>query len=418
MLTAASAKTVNIVGHAKDENNKPAAGAVAQLVRTTVTGNNKLTRQVVATTRTDANGRFAFAQPVQAVDFFMASVHWQGYDYQDIAYVGLGANQGHAKEMGLQQVNPGNIQVQVYSSTRNPVPITAMVHHLAIKSDGSNLKCVERFVWSNTSHQRYLGSGPQNVTIKLNLPPSAQNVKIDPKIRDAKLVKMADGWGVAQPILPSIVDTPALIVNYTVPWPPTMPWSSGLDLSKTIDYPTNFFFVARETDDKKIQVTAPQLGPDEEQPLPIGDKQEVRIVNSIGAPTIDSPALKAGQRVEIHVGRPVSPLFYAFCLFVGALFIMVPATLVGGRRAKQGMLNGSSKTLEPSGTGGVYAASLTPSGGGERFAISTDSRARHLVQEIARLDDAWEAGTLDADAYQTQRAAWKAELVKQMERDG
>jgi hypothetical protein len=104
-------------------------------------------------------------------------------------------------------------------------------------------------------------------------------VRLDPKIIDAKLVKTSSGWGVSRLMMPDAympmgaqVQTPnALIINYDMDWPSQMPWAKRVDLSRKIMYPTKFFFIARKTDDKGLQVAAPKLLADQEAELPIED---------------------------------------------------------------------------------------------------------------------------------------------------
>lgn len=407
---AAFAVPIQVVGRVLDGTTKGGApGAVVQLVRPALKNENskKLLEKKLSETRADSQGRFSFPpMNVPDNDLILARVNWQGYAYYNTAYV----NTQHAKKFGLS-ADPKNVQVQVFDGTDSPVPLTATVHHVAIKSNGGALKCIERYVFNNPTRKTYTGSGPEKITIRLALPPGVQDLKIDPAIRNAKLVKTGDGYGVSMPIPPSTYYENKLIINYSLPWPIALPWTHGIDLSRKMIYPTNFFFVAREEGDRKLQITAPKLGSDENAQIPVDNKAETRIVNPLGRPMGDAPALLAGTPVEIHVARPVNPLFYGFVAFVGALALMVPVALAGGARRKR-QPTSTFKSAEPALAASVYRG--TPAQGISARMIQDDSDTHDpsvLIERIAQLDDEFEAGGLDSDAYHSQRAAWKKALV-------
>jgi hypothetical protein len=91
---------------------------------------------------------------------------------------------------------------------------------------------------------------------------------------------------------------------------------------------TKFFFVARTTEDKELQVVAPKLSPDTEAEVPLENKTEVRLVNSLGAPMMPQggapPALSADDEMKISVSRPVSATFWGFAAMTLALCLFLP----------------------------------------------------------------------------------------------
>ena len=313
-------------------------------------------------------------------------------------------------------LDPAHIELKTFDTTNQPnaAPLDFQVHHLAIKSTPTGLHVIERIVVENPSNLTYIGFGPRKISVLLNVPKIAQNVKLDPKIANAKLLQTKDGWGISMPIMPQAFskampfNSPnAIIFSYDVDWPSKLPWAKTVDLGREAAYPTKFFFVARETDDKELQVSAPQLGAEGPQELPVDGKTETRIVNSIGSPMQPRASVPAGEQLEVKISRPVSSLFWGFAGLVGALCLFLPLALIKPKRAERREIGSVSSHTSARGDENTSFAPLN----GFAVAPSLTPSSRELVQKIADLDDAFEAKQIDDSAYQSQRAAWKKQLI-------
>jgi len=84
-----------------------------------------------------------------------------------------------------------------------------------------------------------------------------------------------------------------------------------------------------------------------------------------------------------------------------------------------------TKIAEPASGASVYRGTLARNASGESASGDTTTlatlaqlelpeAARALIEKIARLDDEWEAGALQAEAYQARRAMWKEQLITLM----
>lgn len=421
LCASALAAPVVISGTARNgsDKNKPLANATVQLVRPVDGGKNV----PITSTQSDANGKFTF--PVQNLndkDLVMVKIDRNGFDYWTVAYDGG----SKLKSVGIQ-VNPAKSDLLVFDTTRQAVPLHYQVHHLAIKSTEKGINCIERIVVLNQTKQTLLGIGPNKVSVWLNVPAGAKNVKLDPKI-EGKLIKTSSGYGYVHPVTPEAYGVRnALIFSYDMDWPSNLPWGKKVDLSRDVAYPTDFFFVARETTDKDIEVNAPLLGVGNEQQLPIDGKLETRIVNAVGAPSMPGmpggtektdPALTASKRLDITVSRPVNPLFWGFAGLTVALCLFLPLALIKPKNA--GKKTKKSEPAEPqfvshqsSLTGGVSGeAPLLLNGLGSQINMSQHSQ--DLIRQIADLDDLREAGKISDADYQSQRAAWKKQLIESL----
>lgn len=404
LASTAHAAPLVIAGIAHDGSHKnaPLAGETVQLIRPGDNGS----RALIATTRTDAAGKFQFpSRQYDPNDLLMANVPHQGYDYSVVAYDGG----QKLKRVGIN-VDSSKIELLTFDTTNQPngAKLDFQVHHLAIKSTPTGLHVIERIVVENLSNQTYLGFGPRKISVLLNIPDIAKNIRLDPKIQ-GKMLRTKYGWGVSMPITPLAYNTQnAIIFSYDVDWPSRWPWGKTVNLSREIGYPTKFFFVARETGDKEIKVDAPMLGPEGPQQLPVNGKTETRIVNSIGAPMAGGPtALKAGQMMDVKISRPVSNLFWGFAGLVSAMCLFLPVALLKPKRAERS--HAQSVSSHTSARGGAHGDFVPLNG----FAVAPTltSSSRDLVQRIADLDDAFEASKIDEASYQSQRAAWKKQLI-------
>ncbi len=424
MLPSAFAAPTVISGTAKNGSapNKPLAGVEVQLIRP-ATNDKKTPQMTLATTQTDAAGRFKFpAREYSNADPLMANINRGGFDYSSVAFDG-----GRLlKQVGIT-VNPQKVELLVFDTSTQPVPIDFQVHHLAISSTKTGIKCIERIVVHNHSKSTFLGVGPRKISVLLDIPKGAKNVKLDPKIADATLIETKDGWGIVKPITPDAYGVSnALILSYNMDWPSQMPWAKKVNLSRKTVYPTKFFFVARTTEDKDLQVTAPKLSPDNPAEVPIDGKTETRLINSIGAPMMPAggapPALSANQDLSIEVSKPVSSTFWGFAAMTVALCLFLPVAMIKPKRrngvdvpsrdAKGNFAepsNGALVSEQTSVQGGIFAGS---NAFGTDLALTSVSR--DLIQKIADLDDLREAGKVADDDYQTRRTAWKTQLIESL----
>lgn len=406
----------------------PMPNAAVQLIRPGDNGAKK----VLQTTKTDAAGRFLFpAKEWGAADLLMANVPHQGYDYAAVAYDGG----DKLKAVGMS-VNPAQVDVATYDTTTNNVPLQFQVHHLAVQSTATGLSVIERIVVINPTEKTFLGIGPRKISVLLNVPKNAKDVKLDPKITDAKLIKTSNGYGIERPITPQAYGARnALIFSYNLDWPSPLPWAKKIDLSREIAYPTQFFFVARLPDDKNLEVEAPLLGQATDADLPIEGKTETRIVNSIGAPQMpgmpggekNDPVLSAGTKMPVVIERPVNPLFWAFAAMTLGLIVFLPVAMIKPRRDTRVAV--AAKSAEPqagedvklpasapamaNGTHGTDVA-LPLAATATEANLTLTPQAQRLIAQIAQLDDEHEAGRIEAEDYRARRAAWKAQLMEKL----
>lgn len=384
-------------------NNHPAPNAVVELLRARDGQSTP-----IAKVRADAAGRFAFApQNVGANELLVVRTNWTGYTYVAPAYDAS----GHLMKQMNTKMDPAKVRLSVYQTTTEIVPLDFMTHHLAVESKSGGIKCVERIIVENPTKKTFLGLGQRRATILLNLPSAAKNVKLDPLVTDGTIEKRPDGYAVIKPIPPTAYEQRTLvIVNYDMDWPSSMPWQRKLDFSRKIQYPTKFFFVARNADDKQLEVVAPKLSAAQEAPLMINGQMETRTVNAIGQPMGGEPVLKAGDDLKIEISSPVNPLFWGFLGFLVLFCLAVPAALLRKNPpAAPKDVEGTSKIEEPPVSGSVYGGTLAVDG-----PIQFSSQASGIIESIAKLDEEFARGTVAQGEYSERRSNLKSQVVEQL----
>ena len=377
---------------------RPAANVEIELVRP-----GGLTGQasaVVRKMRTDAQGRFNFADlKVAPKEFLTTRVKTPGFDYETPALDAAGILKQFLPD-DAKPIDPKNIEMTIFDAVET-VPLVFTVHHVAIKLNERQLEVVERIVAENNTRTTMVG-GKDGATIKLNLPPTAHDVELDNEAAPGgKLIKKGEDWWVVKPITPAQYGSRnAIIVKYHSDFQ-----GGTVDLSRKLAYPARFFFMAREQKDKELKIVAPQLGKDEVPQIPIDGKVEDRIVNSKGRPQ-GEPVFAAGTDITMRVSRPTDPMQWGFVAFIAVICLVVPGALLLMRRPKQ-----RTESAEPAQRASVLAANR---GGAalEEAPMPSDlnERARALVDEIAALDDVWDAGDITRNEYQARRASLKSQL--------
>jgi hypothetical protein len=296
-----------------------------------------------------------------------------------------------------------------------------VVHHIAIERVERTLKCTERIVAQHESNWVYDGSAG-TPKIKLYVPPGAKDVQLDPKITNGTIEQQGSDYFFVfkdKTLLPAGMQRPAaILMDYVLDWPASVPWNRKLDISHKVYYPTGFFFVARPPEAKDLKVIAPRLGADETTSIPNAEQQTVqKIVNSIGGTMGDpkqGPALKPGDTIAITLQQPVNPLVWAFVMFIGALIVIVPLVLrnSGGRAAvtdTESPYDDEELAVnlpEPAYRADVLGATF------DGPANSAGKNAQDLIFAIAQLDEDFAGGGVDEKTYQSRRALWKKELVE------
>jgi hypothetical protein len=180
--------------------NQPQAGVKVTLAKMAETG----ATSPVATTTTDAQGRFSFREKLEGI-------HALESEYLGVKYT----------QVIPPMLPKDNLQVSVYETTAAPTALGVEQHIYFLEPGASQLVVSETFVLNNNSTRTY--RNPERGTIRFYLPPEAkgvvQTVVIGPDQRPESYVAQktaeANVYAVDYPIPPgeSRID-----LNYIVPY--------------------------------------------------------------------------------------------------------------------------------------------------------------------------------------------------------
>ena len=385
-------------------NNQNVAGIKVQLRRS---GDPGKPGKLIATATTGAKGAFTFQVPASEHDFLLvATATYQGFPYEVPAFDGG----QHLTQFNVK-IDPTKVRLPIFETSHSLIPLQMSVSHLNVKSRPGGLSCVEFLIINNPSKKTFLGIGNDKATVLLDLPKGAKNVRLDPQTVGATLNKRPDGYSITQPIPPTLnTEGTALIVDYDIDWPSRLPWERSVDLSSEVQYPTKFFFVQRSSEDGALQVTGSKLSGDKSVKMNIDGKPIDSIINAVGDPQGAKTALLPGDQLQIQVSSPINPTFWAFLGFLVLLIILIPLSLWRRSASPSPDETKADKMEEPVDDQSVYGKTLQ-SGTTSTDWLKTPAAAA-LIDQMAALDEAYDAGEMDDKEYQNQRDVCKRALLQ------
>jgi mono/diheme cytochrome c family protein len=357
--------------------------------------NNQPEQPITATT--DLKGEFVFkdlgTSPTRQYD---VSVHYKGIEYfteKPISFV------------------PGDtslaVTVPVYETTNDPSGVQLdRVHVIIDFQDQQFMRVTELHIFSNDSDRTFIGDQPlagsdRLATLHFALPPGATDLSFEDARMDTTTVRSGDLITDTLPVPPG---GRQVLLSYLLPY--TRP---DFKLVKPVVYNAANFNVLAIDLGEKIKAT----GLTEQDPLSPGSGS--RYLNLVGQ------NLPAGQPVVIDISNIPANLPSAGA---GPVAVTSAATPTPGLNPDLIRIAGLGLALlvaivavgYPMVRGRVRVETR-PAPQPSRRASQGDSlevQRQQLLESIAELDDAFEAGELKEADYQAQRSAAKAELIRVM----
>lgn len=401
-------------------NNKNVAGIKVNLRRS---GDPGKPGKLVASTTSGANGKFTLSVPKdEEGSLLVAMATYQGYPYEVPAYDGG----QHLTQFNVD-IDPTKVRLPIFETTSSLVPLQVSVGHLNIKPRKGGLSCVEFLIINNPSKKTFMGIGPDKATVLLDLPKGAKNVRLDPKTVGAKINKRPNhGYSISIPITPTMnTQGTAIVLDYEMDWPSSLPWKRSVDMTTEIQYPTKFFFVQRASTDGDLHVTGfvqrdstdgdahvagPKLGADTSVKMNIDGKPIDSIINAIGNPQKSKIELLPGDKLKIQISSPINPTFWAFLGFVVLLIILIPLSLWRRGTAPSPNDAKADKMGEPVPDQSVNSRTAQTNVASGDW-LKTPA-AIQLVEQIAALDEAFAAGEMEEEEYLAERDNCKRSLLQ------
>jgi hypothetical protein len=329
---------------------------------------------ITQTAQPDASGHFAFSNiQILTTTRMLATANYAGIDYaSDILQFS-----------GITTTVP--VTLTVYDTTTDPSAVKVAQMHFVIDVQTGLLNVLQIVQVQNTGDRSYIGGtsvGPHRVTLQLPFLAGATNIQFDTQDADATTLR---GNTVMSYTLPFQPGNDQIVFNYAVPFtPPTYPFD--LKLPWDID---NFQILLAEVGGTitSTQLSAPTNFPTQSGqnfllsaggPFTKGTEVKAQLVNlpaTVAAPTAPTSSTSAPTAVDNN-SQTIGIAVLGLAAVAAILLIAYPLIR---RRAN-------------------------------RVAVAATNRRMDLLQQIADLDDDFEAGKVSEATYKEERARLKAKL--------
>jgi len=328
-------------------------------------------------TATDSSGRFRFDGLATDLDWS----YWPEAVYLGIAYTS-------AKAVTFEEgQTTQTVILPVYETTDDDSQITIDSGHIIIESLGTMLRVSEAYLFGNGGDRTYAGRvGPEGqvTTVGIPLPSDAVGLAFGEEVSADRFVQSGGKLLDTAPVPPG-QETLTIFYSYHIPVT-----DSSVHMERSYDYPITAL---------NVLLTQPGLALRSDQLLD-GGLQSFMDQTFAVYTAVDLPA-----GIPLAIDLAVEPTEVT-----GATTTTEAGTPV---KDNQGLLRGLGFALAGL---AVLGAVIYPLLTAERrrpvaatSALASNLQARPLLAELADLEEAYEAGQVDEETYQQQRAEkWEA----------
>lgn len=326
------------------------------------------------TVTTDADGRFRVADLATDPDrSYGVQVTYQGVDYfnQDL--------------VDFSETPVASVTVPVFETTTELTAISVSRNHIIIDFSQDRMRVAELYIVSNLGDRAYVGDG---ATLRFDIPEGVENVTFD----DPRMSQSASvDEGVVVDTLPVSPGDRQILFSYDIPY-------SGRTavFEKEMSYSTQNLNLL--VADVGIEVDAGEMVAGE----PVATQANTQFLNytqrnlaagqQLSVELSNLPRGDTGATVSVPPDRSGTLRWFGLGLVLAALVFVVVYP-----------------TLRPR----IVTDELSEN---ETALVVLRRRRRILFEELAELDDAFDAGELAEAGYLEERAEVKAELIDVMQR--
>lgn len=358
-------------------------GSTANVTVTLMSAAQGATSLITQTVPSDSNGKFVFAN----LDTISTTRYLVMVSYADVGYYSDILAFTSPNSMTL----PANITV--YDTTEDPSVIHVLETHLVADVQAPWFVIQQIIVMENASDRMYIGkaTGPYRVSLPLPILAKAVNIEFDDRTVDQTTMR---GESVLTYTLPIGPGKDQILFQYIVPYTPPK-----YEFNLPLPYDTarfGFYLV-----DVGATVQSQQLSP---VPSPMdavpnapklialaGEKFSAGTTINATIDKLPAATAQPGQTTPsaAPTSLPVSPQTLGLVI-LGAALVAAIALL-------------------------VYPMVRQRMAGAKDEEYDEDDPRQSLLQDIADLDDAFEAGEIGEVEYKEKRAALKAQLAEREE---
>jgi mono/diheme cytochrome c family protein len=294
------------------------------------------------------------------------------------------------------------LPVTVFDTTSENPGIQADQVHYIIEFDSGRLLIAELMVFSLKGNRTYLGATDGTGVIHISLPPGAQDLTFSDGALGGRYAQTADGFADILPMAPGN-GTRQLLFRYAIPYT-----GGTFEMTRTLAYPATA--VNALIADMGEQVTSPQLQtqPPRQTPggnylnllgqnIPANQVVTLRFTN-LPAANVSSSGTTAGTT---GTAAPSGSDRTLMLIAIGILGFALVAMVSWPRLRRRALVPDAAYET----AGAEAEVRETPV-----FTSGVHTREA-LIDALARLDQAHQAGEIDDSAYREQRLHLKAQLA-------
>jgi len=308
------------------------------------------------TTKSDRSGVFRFSNLSSQKDF-RVNLRYQGAEYD----VGIAFKPGEEKR---------RIDIPVYDSTEDPSALRVKEHHFIVEP-GEDLLMVNEFLLvENKGERAFIGSRPADsqrlATLQFTLPRGAAELKYGSGLMDCCVVPVESGFVDTMDVKPGVRE-----INFSYA---LRPGSNQFTYVRPLDYPSDGvnLFIKGET-----KAESPTL-----------KGKEVVEVQGQRYLRLSGKDLAPGTSLEVVFGElPLRSNFIRYIVFAAVALFLAAGMAYGFIWRRSG-----------------------PRPAIPTFPETLKARYDELIEALAKLDDAFEAGKLNSEEYRKLRAERKTDL--------
>lgn len=266
------------------------------------------------------------------------------------------------------------LKLPVYEPTDSDKDIKINVNHTILQFSKDSLSVAEIVLLDNQSNFVYVGRGGEGsrpLTVHFSLPQGAREVTLIEGISPDEAQETQNGFASTAPIVPGVR---RYVYAYTLPLK-----GGRVSLTKTLSYPADTVAVIAPQDSHEIEVTGLAKG----EPVKIGNELFSRWVGQ---------GITIGTPIVIEVKTPLRLGEHLEWFAIGLVLILIVAGVVYSYVKPAS--NRKQETEQDNG------------------GMSPEAERKKLIQEIAMLDDLFEAGKLSRDEYESKRCSLKEKAIE------
>ena len=357
--------------------------STANLTVTLMTAVQGATTIVTQTTTGDANGKFVFAN----LDTISTTRYLVMANYADVGY--------YSDVLAFTSPNSTTLPASItaYDPTDDPSVVQVLETHLVVDVQAPWLVIQQIVVMENGSDHIFIGKavGPHRVSLTLPILAKAINIQFDDQTVDQTTMR---GEGVLTYTLPIGPGKDQILFQYEVPFtPPTYEFNLPLlhDVARFGLYAVD---IGETIQSQQLSPTPSPMGDVPNAPKLIamaGDKFTAGTTIKATIDKLPAAAAQPGQTPSavLPTALPVSPQTIGLVI-LGAAVVVAIALL-------------------------IYPILRKRAADAEDEEYDENDPRQNLLQGIADLDDAFEAGEIAETEYKDKRAALKAKLAEMNE---